>query len=712
MSYLRRRGDASSSESSRSSQVQSTTESFDPAPGYHHDTPTSSNPIMNFLYKETWFDGNWWHVKDDTLSGIAVALAQVPEAVAFAVVAGVRPIVGLYAAFIVGLITSVFGGRPGMISGATGALAVVMEELVHETNEEHLFAAVILMGVIQLIPGFFKLAKFIKLIPFPVMVGFVNGLAIVIGLAQLSSFQDANDNYVTGETAGWMVMLCLITMFVMWFFPYLTTVVPSSLVAIVIATAIEHGASLGTRTVGDVSPVNGKFPTPDLPDIPYTWDTLGKILPYSLIFAAIGLVESLMTLQLIDDLTETHGAINRECIGQGVANFVCGWFGGMGGCAMIGQSMINVHAGGRRRLSGTLAAILLLIIILAAHSVIELIPMASLAGVMFIVVIHTFEWKTFEMILWRRLPYTDSFIIVLVTVVTVVSDLAIAVAVGVAFAALAFAWDMGHRIHVRVAREKDLLGNEMRVFHVEGRLFFGSVRPFHDFFDSYHQDPVDVMIDFAEGHVHDFSGVEAINELAVRYASHDKRLHVRNLNPESARLFEMGGRLCAGIMDDTLYDDDRYMVGYEPESNTCDECGEEIVKDSLRLGRIVRNTAFRINTIVWYHLDLDEDADSCFHGQSIDPEHVKGLNQLKGRDKKKVMARLTQGFSDWVEAGANKHELHAVTSQARERGLSSEESSISGSTSYSSGGSSSEEEGSSSVSDDGSSSVNSSSGSS
>ncbi|MFT6901210.1 MAG: SulP family sulfate permease, partial [Colwellia sp.] len=382
------------------------------------------------------------NLKNDVLSGLTVALALVPEAVAFAFVAGVDPLVGLYAAFMVGLITSIFGGRPGMISGATGAMAVVMVSLVALHGVEYLFATVVLTGLLQILAGIFRLGKFIRLVPHPVMLGFVNGLAIVIFLAQLGQFKFTNEagelEWLQGTPLYTMAGLIILTMAIIHFFPKLTKAVPSTLVAIVVVTLLVLGVGLDTKLVGDVASIAGGLPTFSIPSVPFDLEMLKIIFPFALVLAAIGLIESLLTLTLIDELTGTRGRGNKECIAQGAANTACGFFGAMGGCAMIGQSMINVNSGGRGRASGITAALALLGFILFASGLIEQIPLAALVGVMFIVVIGTFEWSSFRIL--GKVPKADAFVIILVSGVTVYSDLAIAVVVGVIVSALVFAW--------------------------------------------------------------------------------------------------------------------------------------------------------------------------------------------------------------------------------------------------------------------------------
>ncbi len=489
--------------------------------------------------------------KDDLLSGLTVALALVPEAIAFAFVAGVNPLVGLYAAFMVGLITASIGGRPGMISGATGALAVVMVDLVASHGVEYLFAAVVLMGFFQIMAGVLRLGKFIRIVPHPVMLGFVNGLAIVIFLAQLQNFQVAGANGGVEWMSGYALWLLLgmigLTMAIIHYLPRFTTAIPSSLVAIVVVTLLVVTLNLDLRTVGDLASIAGGFPEFHIPAVPFNLDTLWVILPYSIILAAIGLIESLLTLSLIDEMTETRGRGNKECVGQGIANTVTGMFGGMGGCAMIGQSMINVNSGGRSRLSGITAAISLLIFILFASSLIEMIPLAALTGVMFIVVIGTFEWSSFRIM--GKIPRADAFVLILVSAVTVATDLAIAVIVGVIVSALVFAWE--HAKHINVKVYVDDKGT--KIYEVNGPLFFGSVHSFLELFDA-KNDPDDVVVEFQNSRVGDHSGLEAIDTLAERYLNAGKTLHLRHLSPECRKLLHKAGNLVeVNVIEDPTY---------------------------------------------------------------------------------------------------------------------------------------------------------------
>ncbi len=492
-------------------------------------------------------------LKDDVLSGLTVALALVPEAVAFAFVAGVHPLVGLYAAFMVGLITAAIGGRPGMISGATGALAVVMVELVASHGVEYLFAAVVLMGLIQIIAGLLRLGKFIRMVPYPVMLGFVNGLAIVIFLAQLKQFQvpdgEGGMTWMSGTPLLIFLGLIALTMAIIHFLPRFTRIIPSSLAAIIVVSGLVIALDLDTRTVGDLASIAGGLPEFHIPAVPLNLETLWIILPYSLIFAAIGLIESLLTLTLIDDITNTRGRGNRECIGQGVANTVTGFFGGMGGCAMIGQSMINVNSGGRGRMSGISAALFLLAFILFASGLIEMIPLAVLIGVMFIVVIGTFEWSSFRIL--GRVPRADAFVLILVSAVTVATDLAVAVVVGVIVSALVFAWQHARNIHVEISTDE----KGRKSYLLRGPLFFSSVHNFMNLFDV-DNDPDEVVIDFRYSRVYDHSGLEAIDNLAERYTRAGKKLHLRHLSEDCRRLLETAGDL----VEVNLIEDPRYWV--------------------------------------------------------------------------------------------------------------------------------------------------------
>lgn len=488
--------------------------------------------------------------KIEILSGLTVALALVPEAVAFSFVAGVHPLVGLYAAFIVGLITALIGGRPGMISGATGALAVVMVALVALHGIEYLFATVVLMGILQILSGIFRLGKFIRLVPHPVMLGFVNGLAIVIFLAQLTQFQipgpDGVKVWMTGIPLLTMLGLVALTMGIIWVMPKLTNIVPAPLAGIGIVAGLVIFFGIDVPRVGDLASIKGGLPTFHIPMVPLNLETLKIIFPFALILAAIGLIESLLTLNLVGEITGKDGGASQECIAQGLANTVTGFFGGMGGCAMIGQSMINVKSGGRTRISGISAALFLLAFILVASSLIEQIPLAALVGVMFMVVIGTFAWQSLTIL--RRIPLTDALVMILVTIVTVASDLAIAVVVGVIVSALAYAWNNATRIHANA----HVTPEGARVYQIEGPLFFGSVDGFAKIFNT-KDDPSVVIVDFMNSRVVDQSALQAIEALAKKYQDVGKSLQLRHLSPDCHRLLNRAGQLMIDSDDDPHY---------------------------------------------------------------------------------------------------------------------------------------------------------------
>ena len=524
------------------------------------------------------------NVRNDVLSGITVALALVPEAVAFAFVAGVDPLVGLYAAFMVGLITSIFGGRPGMISGATGALAVVMVSLVAQGNAMgspdenlglyYLFLTVILMGVIQVLAGVLKLGKFVRLIPHPVMMGFVNGLAIVIFLSQLGMFKQTVDGekvWLEGFSLGSMIGLVALTMLIMWGLPKIkfTKKLPEALIAILVVTGIVIFSSLDVATVGSFikdgggEGLKGGFPVPVLEtfsNIPINFETLKFIFPYALILAAIGLIESLMTLNLIDDLTETRGNSNKECVAQGGANILTGLFGGMGGCAMIGQSIINIKGGGRGRLSGITAAVMLLMFILFGSSYIEQVPIAALVGVMFMVVIGTFAWSSFRIL--NKIPKTDLFVLILVSAMTVIFDLAIAVISGVIVSALVFAWENAKKIRARKRIKED----GTKVYEIWGPLFFGSITAFNEKF-AIKTDPEMIEIDFIEARISDHSAIEAIFALVEKYQAAGKKVTLKHLSEDCKVLLYKASPIFKGIIEEDI-DDPRYHLAANPEDFT------------------------------------------------------------------------------------------------------------------------------------------------
>ena len=521
------------------------------------------------------------NVRNDVLSGITVALALVPEAVAFAFVAGVDPLVGLYAAFMIGLITSIFGGRPGMISGATGALAVVMVSLVSEGNAMgaegenlglyYLFLTVILMGTIQMLAGVLKLGKFVRLIPHPVMMGFVNGLAIVIFLSQLGMFKTTVGGekvWLEGQNLFMMIGLVGLTMLIMWGLPKIkaTKKLPEALIAILVVAGIVIFSNLDVATVGSFirdgggEGLKGGLPVPVMEtfsNIPMNMETFWFIFPYALILAAIGLIESLMTLNLIDDLTETRGNTNRECMAQGGANIITGIFGGMGGCAMIGQSIINIKGGGRGRLSGITAAVMLLVFILFASSYIEQVPIAALVGVMFMVVIGTFAWSSFRIM--NKIPLADLIVLILVSGLTVIFDLAVAVIAGVIVSALVFSWENAKRIRARKRIKED----GTKVYEIWGPLFFGSISAFNDKFDI-KNDPENVEIDFVESRVSDHSALEAIFVLVEKYQAAGKKITLKHLSADCKVLLYKASPVFHQVIEEDI-DDPRYHLAANPE---------------------------------------------------------------------------------------------------------------------------------------------------
>jgi len=488
----------------------------------------------------------------EVLSGLTVALALVPEAIAFAFVAGVAPLSGLYAAFIVGLITAVLGGRPGMISGATGALAVVMVALVMDYGAQYLFATVVLMGVLQLLAGVFKLGKFIRMVPQPVMLGFVNGLAIVIGISQLSQFKTINAMgeavWVSGNTLYYSVAFVALTMLIIWLLPKITKAVPATLAAILTTSILVLVLKIDIPSVGDLASVKGGLPNFSIPSVPLNFETLKIIFPYAFILAAIGLIESLLTLNLVGEITNKRGGASQECLAQGLANTVTGFFGGMGGCAMIGQSMINVKSGGRTRMAGIAAALFLLIFILYTSSYIEMIPIAALVGVMFMVVIGTFAWNSLKILFF--VPKSDALVIILVTVVTVLEDLAVAVIVGVIVSALVFAWKSASRI--RAVERPSIREKGAKVYEIEGPLFFSSTDSFLEIFKP-EEDPQVVIIDFASSKVIDQSALKAIEDIADKYNGLGKKVKLRHLTRDCHRLLSRAGQLVVDSDDDPDY---------------------------------------------------------------------------------------------------------------------------------------------------------------
>ena len=491
-----------------------------------------------------------YSTKTEILSGLTVALALVPEAVAFALIAGLSPLTGLYAAVVMAFITSVFGGRPGMISGATGAVAVVLVNLVLDHGVEYVFATVILAGIIQILAGVLRLGKFIRLVPHPVIFGFVNGLAIIIFMSQLDQFKAADGSWLSGPSLYLFLGLVLLSMAIIYGLPKLTKAVPSSLTAILVVFGIAVGLGIDTKTVGDIASIKGGFLPFHLPEVPFALETLQIITPYAFIVAGVGLIESLLTLNIVDEITETRGSANKEALAQGVANTLSGLFSGMGGCAMIGQSLINVSNGARARLSGIVAAVALLGFVMFGSSLIEQVPMAALTGLMIMVAIGTFEWASLKT--FTKMPRSDVFVMVVVTLVTVfLHNLALAVIIGVIIAALVFAWD--NAVRIRARKHVDELG--IKHYEIYGPLFFASVSAFSEKFDVLN-DPPEVIIDFAESRVVDMSAIEALNRITERYAKVGKKIHLRHLSSDCKRLIANAET----IIDVNVIEDPTYKV--------------------------------------------------------------------------------------------------------------------------------------------------------
>lgn len=486
--------------------------------------------------------------KIEILSGLTVALALVPEAVAFALIAGLSPLTGLYAAIVMGLVTSIFGGRPGMISGATGAVAVVIVVLAKSHGVEYIFATVLLSGIIQMLAGVFRLGKLIRLVPHPVIFGFVNGLAIIIFLSQIAQFKDSSGDWLSGSTLYVLLSLVLLTMVIIYGLPKLTKAIPASLTAILVVFGLVTLLGIETKTVGDIASIQGSFPPFHIPNVPWTLETLFTIFPFAAIVAGVGLIESLLTLNIVDEITETRGRGNKEAIAQGAANILSGFFSGMGGCAMIGQSLINVSNGARARLSGIVAAVMLLVFVMFGSSLIEKVPMAALTGLMIMVAIGTFEWASLKT--FKRMPMSDIFVMVMVTLVTIfLHNLALAVIIGVIIAALVFAWDNAKRIRAR----KFVDENGVKHYEIYGPLFFGSIIAFNEKFDVLN-DPDEVIIDFAESRVVDMSAIEALNKITERYHKLGKKLHLKHLSLDCRKLLKNAEEIIdVNVMEDPTY---------------------------------------------------------------------------------------------------------------------------------------------------------------
>lgn len=491
--------------------------------------------------------------KTEVLAGLTVAMTMIPESLSFAILAGLSPLTGLYAAFLMGLVTAVLGGRPGMVSGGAGATVIVLIALMQSHGVEYVFAAVALAGFLQIVVGLFKLGKFIRLVPQSVMYGFVNGLAIIIFMAQVQQFKvvtPEGTTWLVGPELWTMLGLVLLTVLIVLLFPKITKAIPASLVAIIVVFGVVMGFGIDTKTVKDIASISGSFPPFHIPGIPFSVETLQIIFPYALVMAGVGLIESLLTLNVVDEITGTRGRGNKECVAQGTANVVNGFFTGMGGCAMIAQTFVNLSAGSRARLSGIIASLTILAIILVGAPVIERVPMAALVGVMVMVAIGTFEWISLRIV--GKMPKSDIIVGILVAGITVwLHNLALAVLIGVIISALVFAWESAKRIRAR----KYIDSYGVKHYEIYGPLFFGSVNPFMEKFDVAN-DPTEVVIDFRESRVTDMSAIDALNKLTERYAKAGKKLHLRYLSADCRRLLNNAG----SIIDVNVIDDPGYSV--------------------------------------------------------------------------------------------------------------------------------------------------------
>ncbi|MFV0209207.1 SulP family inorganic anion transporter [Empedobacter falsenii] len=493
------------------------------------------------------------NIKNEILAGLTVAMTMIPESLSFAILAGLSPLIGLYGAFIMGIVTAIFGGRPAMVSGGAGATVITLIALNATYGEQYIFAAVLLAGIFQILVGVFKLGRFVRLIPQPVMYGFLNGLAIVIFMSQIEQFKSTSagiSGWLTGSSLYTMLALTLITVLVVYFFPKITKVIPASLVAILVTFLLVIGFHIDTKTVGDIASIKGELPSFHIPHVPFTLETLKIILPYSIIMGSVGLIETLLTLTLVDEVTESKGSSNKECMAQGAANITNGFFGGMGGCAMIAQTFVNLDAGSRSRIGPAIGAITILIIILVGAPIIEEIPMAALVGVMMMVAISTFKWGFFKLI--TKMPKSDIIVSLLVAAITIVlHNLALAVFVGVIVSALVFAWDYAKRIRAR----KSIDDNGRKIYEIYGPLFFGSTSAFLEKFDI-NTDPNEIVIDMKESRVVDMSAIEALHTITAKYTQQNKNVILRHLSKDSIRLLDQA----KGVIEVNIEEDPTYNV--------------------------------------------------------------------------------------------------------------------------------------------------------
>ncbi|HTG55212.1 MAG TPA: SulP family inorganic anion transporter [Niabella sp.] len=489
--------------------------------------------------------------RTEVLAGLTVAMTMIPESLSFAILAGFNPLTGLYAAFIMGLVTAILGGRPGLVSGGAGATVVTLIALMKSNGIDYVFAAVALAGIIQLLVGILKLGKFIRLVPQPVMYGFVNGLAVIIFMSQLNQFKTAGgDAWLSGMPLYVMIGLVALTIAIVIFFPKITKAIPSSLVAIAVVFAVVEIFGVSTKTVSDIASVAGGFPPFHIPSVPFNLETLQIIFPYALVMACVGLTEGLLTLNLVDEITDTKGNSNRECLAQGTANLLNGFFTGMGGCPMIAQTFVNLSAGARARLSGIIAALTILAIILFGAPIIGRVPMAALTGVMMMVAIGTFEWASFRII--NKMPKADIVVGILVAVITVwLHNLALAVLIGVIIAALVFSWESAKRIRAK----KYIDAEGVKHYEIYGPLFFGSTTAFAEKFDVAN-DPEIVIIDFKESRISDMSAIDAVHKLSRRYTDLGKTIRLRHLSADCRRLLSNA----SGVIEVDIMDDPEYRV--------------------------------------------------------------------------------------------------------------------------------------------------------
>lgn len=512
-------------------------------------------PLLQMITTTALFDfSQKINYKNELLAGFTVAMTMIPESLSFAILAGLSPLTGLYAAFMMGLVTAVFGGRPGMVSGGAGATIVVLIALIKSHGVEYLFATVIMAGIFQMLVGIFRWGKFVRLIPQPVMYGFLNGLAVIIFMAQVEQFKIVNENGITswlqGTTLYIMLGLTLLTIAIVYFFPKITKAIPASLVAILIVFGIVMGFGIHTKTVADIASVSGNLPAFHIPDLPFSLNALQIIFPYALVMAGVGLIESLLTLSMVDEITNTKGNANKESVAQGLANITNGLFGGMGGCAMVAQTLVNLNAGSRARLSGIIASITILIIILVGAPFIEKIPMAALVGVMMMVAISTFQWVSISII--NKMPKSDIFVGITVALITIIlHNLALAVLVGVVISALVFAWDNAKRIRARKYTDE----NGIKYYQISGPLFFGSVTAFMDKFDPVN-DPNEVVIDFRESRIVDMSAIDALDKLSKKYVQENKKLHLKHLSEDCRKMLKNA----EAVIEVNVQDDPTYKV--------------------------------------------------------------------------------------------------------------------------------------------------------